>query len=75
MAPHLTFALPGVPPDDISWRVRWCVFGTLGALMSDVSEPFVAQADVLVSRLVTVTAAALAAPADNRSQGLDGKID
>jgi AcrR family transcriptional regulator len=25
---------------DVAWRIRWCVFGTLGALLTDESAPF-----------------------------------
>ncbi len=63
--PHLTDALSQVPAELISWRVRWCVFGTLGALMSDAREPFAIQPDALVSRVVAASAGALAAPISN----------
>lgn len=65
--PHLSVALPGVPPAVLSWRVRWSVFGTLGALLSDESEPFATQPSTLVSRLVTVSAGALAAGASGEA--------
>jgi AcrR family transcriptional regulator len=32
--PHLEAALPHVPFRAIAWRVRWCVFGTIGALLA-----------------------------------------
>jgi len=45
----------------ISWRVRWCVFGTLGALLTHESAPFERAADDLVPELVRTLSAALAA--------------
>ncbi|HZU72744.1 MAG TPA: hypothetical protein VE990_08235 [Acidimicrobiales bacterium] len=30
--PHLERGLPHVSVPVIAWRVRWCVFGTIGAL-------------------------------------------
>jgi AcrR family transcriptional regulator len=63
--PHLAAAVPGVEPSELSWRVRWCVFGVLGALLSatgpgDDLDP--GDIDHTVARIVTVTAAALASP-------------
>ena len=60
--PGLIAALADVPPDLIAWRVRWFVFGTLGALLSDPDEPFSVDAARLTDRLVASASAALAAP-------------
>lgn len=62
--PEMVRALPAVAPEVMAWRVRWVVFGTLGALLSDPDEPFRHPADQLVARLVTDFAAVLAAPPD-----------
>jgi AcrR family transcriptional regulator len=59
--PHLEAALPSVPFPTIAWRVRWCVFGTVGALLADESAPFERDPDELIAELVQVLAAALAA--------------
>jgi AcrR family transcriptional regulator len=59
--PHLEAALPDVPFPTIAWRVRWCVFGTVGALLADASAPFERDPDELIAELVRVLAAALAA--------------
>jgi AcrR family transcriptional regulator len=59
--PHLEAALPDVPFSTIAWRVRGCVFGTVGALLADESAPFERDPDGLIAELVTVLAAALAA--------------
>jgi len=61
--PHLVTALPEVPTEVISWRVRWCLFGTLGALLSDEHEPFAVEPEALIRRLVETFAGALAGPA------------
>lgn len=61
--PHLATAVPHVPQELISWRVRWCVFGVLGALLSDERAPFAAPADTVVERLVDACSASLAAQA------------
>ena len=69
--PHLVAVLPHIEPAELSWRVRWCVFGLLGALLSDDDPdpdpdagPDTAglDVDVTVARVVTVTAGALASP-------------
>ena len=59
--PHLEAALPDLAFPVIAWRVRWCVFGTLGALLTHESAPFERAADDLVSELVRTQSAALAA--------------
>jgi AcrR family transcriptional regulator len=60
--PHLAAALPHLPFPIIAWRVRWCVFGTLGALLTHTSAPFEREPDDLISELVRTLSAALAAP-------------
>ncbi len=59
--PHLEAALPHVPFPAIAWRVRWCLFGTVGALLTHESAPFERDADDLVAELVRTLSAALAA--------------
>lgn len=59
--PHLEAALPHVPFPVIAWRVRWCVFGTLGALLADEAAPFEMEPDDLVHELARTLAAALSA--------------
>ncbi len=59
--PHLEAALPHVAFGDIAWRVRWCVFGTVGALLSDERAAFDRPAGDLLDELVRTLAAALAA--------------
>lgn len=61
--PHLVAAAPHVPPDLLSWRIRWSVFGVVGALLSDPDEPFLVEPEELIDRLVATGAAAVAAPA------------
>jgi hypothetical protein len=57
---HLEAALPDVPFPTIAWRVRWCVFGTVGALLAHESE-LERDPDELIAELVRVLTAALAA--------------
>lgn len=59
--PHLEAVLPHVPFPVIAWRVRWCVFGTLGALLTHESAPFERDPDDIVGELVRTLSAALAA--------------
>lgn len=59
--PHLEAALPHMPFPVIAWRVRWCVFGVLGALLTHESAPFERDPDDLVAELVRTLSAALAA--------------
>ncbi len=61
--PHLTCSLPDLPRDILSWRVRWCVFGMVGALMSDEVAPFASDSEELIARLVAVSVAGVSAGA------------
>lgn len=61
--PHLTTAAPHVPADELAWRVRWVVFGALGALLSEDAEALAPHTrEPTVARLVTTLTGALAAP-------------
>lgn len=59
--PYLEAALPHVGFGDIAWRVRWCVFGTVGTLLADETAAFDRPADALLDELVRTLAATLAA--------------
>ncbi len=59
--PHLVAALAHVKFVDIAWRIRWCVFGTVGALFADETAAFDRPAEDLIDDLVKTLAAALAA--------------
>lgn len=59
--PHLEAALPQLRFGDIAWRIRWCVFGTLGALLTDEAAPFDRPADDIINKLIRTLTAALAA--------------
>jgi hypothetical protein len=59
--PHLEATLPQVPFPTIALRVRWCVFGTVGALLAHECAPFKRDADDLVAELVRTLSASLAA--------------
>lgn len=59
--PHIEAVLPRHSFEDVAWRIRWCVFGTVGALLTDESAPFERTADDLVHELTRTLAAALAA--------------
>ena len=59
--PHLEAALPHLEFRTIGWRIRWCVFGTLGALLTDESAALQRPADDLIGELVRTLSAALAA--------------
>lgn len=66
---HLMAALPRLAPDVIAWRVRWVLFGTLGAVLADETEHLQLTTDELVERLVPPIAAALGAdPNDYKSR-------
>ncbi|MGF1595653.1 MAG: TetR family transcriptional regulator [Acidimicrobiales bacterium] len=60
-AHRLVTALPHVRFDVMAWRVRWCVFGTVGALLADESAAFDRPADDLIDVLVRALAATIAA--------------
>lgn len=59
--PHLEVTLPHLSFGDVAWRIRWCVFGTVGTLLADASAPFEQPADDLIDDLVLTLSAALAA--------------
>ncbi|MEM9609466.1 MAG: TetR/AcrR family transcriptional regulator [Actinomycetota bacterium] len=62
--PRLVAALPDHDVEVLSWRIRWVLFGTLGAVLSGPPEPAPLSPDVLLDRLVTSLAAAIAAPTE-----------
>ncbi len=66
--PPMMRTLAPTPGPEIAWRVRWFVFGVLGALLSDdeATETHLGALDEAVSRLVSVSAAALRAPMANQ---------
>lgn len=59
--PHLKAALPDRSFGEVAWRIRWCVFGTVGALLTDESAPFDRPTDDLIDELVRTLSAAIAA--------------
>lgn len=59
--PHIEAVLPQLPFGDVAWRIRWCVFGTVGALLTDESAPFERTADDLIHELARTLTAALTA--------------
>jgi AcrR family transcriptional regulator len=67
--PHLVRALPTLASEELSWRVRWVVFGVLGARLSD-DETAITTTNL--ERELALTARALAgallAPATNETQ-------
>lgn len=65
--PQMITAAPDVAPDLLAWRVRWPVFGTLGALLADPDELHAHETDDLVARLVDTLTAALGAPTNHGS--------
>lgn len=63
--PVLKAAVPDVPVDVLSWRVRWVVFGAVGALLIDDSTERL-EVEALLDRLIPPLTAALAAPTTRR---------
>ena len=59
--PHLTLAVPHVPADTMAWRIRWVVFGMVGALLSD-DEATPDDKEGLIRQIVATAGGALAAP-------------
>jgi len=69
--PEMISAAPHVAPHDLAWRVRWVVFGTLGAVLATpggageesgdlpADAPVDAAIDGLIERVVPSLAAAL----------------
>lgn len=60
--PHLVRLIPSVSADTLAWRIRWCLFGTVGAVLADPEEPFRHSEDDLVAHLVHTLTAAIIAP-------------
>ena len=65
--PPMVAALPSTDPSTLAWRVRWCLFGTLGAVLFDPDEVADQTSHALADRLIPPLAAALAAPTTTRS--------
>ena len=59
--PYLERALPHLSFPVIAWRVRWCVFGVVGALLADDSAAYDRDAEELISELVQTLSGALSA--------------
>ena len=63
--PDLAIRLAHLTPGEISWRIRWCLFGLLGAVLSADEPPIdLDDTDREVRRIVTIAAGALAAPGE-----------
>ncbi len=60
--PHLIEAVPDVDAATLGWRVRWCLFGTLGALLLDPDATRDQTPVDMAALLVPPLAAAIAAP-------------
>lgn len=65
--PHLVMAFPDTPATTLAWRVRWCVFGMLGAVLADPDEHARHRPDDLVRFLVDTLTPALAGPTTGSS--------
>ncbi|MDH3302846.1 MAG: TetR family transcriptional regulator [Acidimicrobiia bacterium] len=59
--PHLEDALPHLSFPVIAWRIRWSLFGTVGALLAHETAAFDLDTEDLVAELVRTLSAALAA--------------
>ena len=59
--PHLAGAMPSVAPDLLAWRVRWVLFGTLGAYLAQPTPFADLTPTEVTSRLTTTLTAALTA--------------
>ena len=63
--PHFQVALPELGIDEIAWRVRWGVFGLLGAFLSDSETSITAETiDREVAHMVSYLTGALSATPD-----------
>jgi len=58
--PHLIAAVPHVGVALLGWRVRWAVFGIVGAVLSD-DAPAPAEAERLIRRIVSTASGAIGA--------------
>ena len=71
--PHLEQALPTLDPGELAWRLRWGVFGSLGALLSDdASFVTAATIDHDLTRFVAMTVGALTAPTGSTPDPVPG---
>lgn len=60
--PRLIEAAPTIAPETLAWRIRWCLFGTLGAVLADPGRPSLADPErfeYLLDHLVTTLTAAV----------------
>lgn len=61
--PHLTAALPELGIDEITWRIRWCVFGVVGSrLCDDEFDVTSGRLEPELNRILTALVGALTAP-------------
>jgi AcrR family transcriptional regulator len=60
--PHFAAALAHLSPEEISWRIRWVVFGLLGSWIAEAGANFrVSDLESELSRMVTSLTGALEA--------------
>lgn len=61
--PHLLRALPELGPEELAWRIRWAVFGTVGALLSDDEATLTEEnVEAELAKLLATSIGALTAP-------------
>lgn len=60
--PHVMAAGGDLDPDTLSWRIRWFVFGPVGAVLGDPAHAPLTDPDGLLRRLVDAATAAVFAP-------------
>ena len=69
-SPHLSAVLPELGPAELSWRVRWNIFGMLGALLSSEEAELITRQtlDRATARAVAAAVGALSAPPTEETQ-------
>lgn len=61
--PHLTAAVPQLGIDEITWRIRWCVFGVVGSrLCDDELDITSGRLEPELDRILTALVGSLTAP-------------
>jgi len=67
--PHMVAAMPSVPPDELSWRVRWSVFGMVGAVLVSGEAERITETTVEreIRRAVAAATGAVGAPTSEES--------
>lgn len=68
--PHFATALPALEPEELSWRIRWGLFGILGAVLADDEATITEETlEAELARIVAMVVGGLRSTAGRSTAG------